>query len=199
MGQWMETIQSAGWMGWLLFVGLYAISCLLFVPGSILTLAAGTVYGFWNGILLVLIGNGVSALLSLWLTRYVLRDRATTYFSRSPKMRALQAAVEKGGWKIVCLSHLSPLMPFSLINYAYGLTNIPAVEFLLATEIGSIPSACIYVYMGTFLGNLAKIGSEIRHPSPLEWLFRGIGLLVTIAITAYISRTASQILKREMR
>src|ERR1700722_8971479 len=133
MGQWMETIQSAGWMGWLLFVGLYAISCLLFVPGSILTLAAGTVYGFWNGILLVLIGNGVSALLSLWLTRYVLRDRATTYFSRSPKMRALQAAVEKGGWKIVCLSHLSPLMPFSLINYAYGLTNIPAVEFLLAT------------------------------------------------------------------
>lgn len=198
MVRWMETIQSAGWIGWLLFIGLYAVSCLLFVPGSVLTLGAGAVYGFWSGIFLVLVGNGAGALLSLLITRYLLRGWATKYFSRSPKMRALQTAVEEEGWKIVCLTHLSPVMPFSVINYAYGLTNISVGEFLLATELGSIPSTCIYVYVGTLLGNLAKIGPEIRHHDLLEWLFQGMGLIVTIAVTIYISRMASQTLKKQM-
>lgn len=198
MVRWMETIQAAGWMGWLLFIGLYAASCVFFVPGSILTLGAGVVYGFWCGIFLVLVGNGVGALLSLLIMRYLLRDWAEKYFARTPKMRALQTAVEKEGWKIVCLTHLSPIMPFSLINCALGLTNISVGEFLLATEIGSIPSTCIYVYLGTFLGSLAKIGSEMRHHSLLEWLFQGTGLIVTIAVTIYISRLASQTLKKQI-
>ena len=168
------------------------------MPGSVLTLGAGVIYGFWGGIFLVLIGNGLGAFISLLITRYLLRNRAAKYFARSPKMRALQTAVEKEGWKIVCLTHLSPIMPFSLINYAYGLTNISAGEFLLATEIGSIPSTCIYVYLGRFLSNLANIGPEIRQHSQLEWLLQGLGLIATIGITIYISRLASQTLKKEL-
>jgi uncharacterized membrane protein YdjX (TVP38/TMEM64 family) len=196
--RWMEAIQAAGWIGWLLFIGLYAGSCLLFVPGSVLTLGAGAIYGFWGGLLLVLAGNGLGAFISLLITRYLLRDWAAKYFTRSPKMRALQTAVEKEGWKIVCLTHLSPIMPFSLINYAYGLTNISVGEFLVATEVGSIPSACIYVYVGSFFGNLAKIGPEIRHHSLLEWVLQGLGLVATIAVTVYISRLASRTLKKQM-
>jgi len=196
--RWMEDTQAAGWIGWLLFVGLYAGSCLVFVPGSVLTLGAGAVYGFWGGIILVLAGNGVGAFISLLITRYLLRGWAAKYFARSQKMRALQTAVEKEGWKIVCLTHLSPIMPFSLINYAYGLTNISAGEFLLATEIGSIPSTCIYVYVGRLLGNLAKIGPEIRQHSLLEWLLQGLGLIATIGVTIYISRLASRTLKKQM-
>ena len=196
--RWLETIQATGWIGWLLFIALYAGSCLVFVPVSVLTLGAGIIYGFWGGILLVLIGNGVSAFISLLITRYLLRDWAAKYFARSPKMRALQTAVEKEGWKIVCLTHLSPIMPFSLINYAYGLTNISAGEFLLATVLGSVPSTCIYVYLGRFLGTLANIGPEIRQHSTLEWLLQGLGLIATIAVTIYISRMASQALKKEI-
>jgi uncharacterized membrane protein YdjX (TVP38/TMEM64 family) len=196
--RWMADIQAAGWSGWLLFIALYAGSCLLFVPGSVLTLGAGAVYGFWGGIILVLIGNGIGAFISLLITRYLLRDWVAKYFARSPKMRALQIAVEKEGWKIVCLTHLSPIMPFSVINYAFGLTNISVGKFLLATEIGSIPSTCIYVYLGRILGNLAKIGPEIRYHSALEWLFQGLGLIATIVVTLYISRIASQTLKKEM-
>src|ERR1700692_1781359 len=190
--RWTESIHAAGWVGWLLFIALYAGSCLLFVPGSVLTLGAGAIYGVWGGLILVLIGNGLGAFISLLITRYLLRNWAAKYFARSPRMHALQTAVEKEGWKMVCLTHLSPVMPFSVINYAYGLTNISVGEFLLATEIGSIPSACIYVYVGILLGNRAKIGSEIRQHSLLEWLFQGLGLIATIAVTIYISRMASQ-------
>jgi len=196
--RWMTDIQSAGWIGWLLFIALYAGSCLVFMPGSILTLGAGAIYGFWEGVVLVLIGNGVGAFLSLLITRYLLKDWAAKYFAKSKKLLALQTAVEKEGWKIVCLTHLSPVMPFSLINYAYGLTNISVTEFLLATEIGSIPSTFIYVYLGTFLGNLAKIGPEIRQHSVLEWLLQGMGVLATIAVTIYVSRVTSQILKQRL-
>ena len=166
--RWLEALQGTGWIGWLLFIGIYAFSCLVFLPGSILTLGAGAIYGFWGGFFLVLAGNGLGALLSVLITRYLLRDWTAKRFTRYPKMRALQTAVEKEGWKIVCLTHLSPVMPFSVINYAYGLTNVSLWEFLLATEIASLPATCIYVYLGTFLGNLAKIGSEVRHHRPLE-------------------------------
>jgi uncharacterized membrane protein YdjX (TVP38/TMEM64 family) len=196
---WMTDIQAAGWIGWLLFIALYAGSCLVFVPGSVLTLGAGAIYGFWGGVILVLIGNGVGAFISLLITRYLLKDWAAKYFARSRRLRALQSAVEKEGWKIVCLTHLSPIMPFSLINYAYGLTNISVGEFLLATEIGSIPATCVYVYLGKFLGSLAKIGPEIRQHTGLEWLFQVLGLIATVGVTIYISRLATQTLKKQLR
>lgn len=194
----MADIQSAGWIGWLPFIGLYIGSCLLFVPGSVLSLGSGAIYGFWEGVVLVLVGNGICAFFSLLISRYLLKDWASKYFARSPKMRALQTAVEKEGWKIVCLTHLSPVMPFSVINYAYGVTNISVCEFLLATELGSVPSTCIYVYLGTLLGNLAKIGPEIRQHGALEWILQGVGLAATLGVTFYISRLAAKTLDKQM-
>jgi uncharacterized membrane protein YdjX (TVP38/TMEM64 family) len=196
---WMGTIQHAGWLGWLLFIGLYAAACLLFIPASFLTLGAGAVYGFWGGTFLVLAGNGLGSLLSLLITRYLLRDWAKKYFDRHPRLRAVEDAVQHDGWRIVCLTRLSPVMPYSLINYSLGLTQISAFKFIAATEIGSIPSTCVYVYLGTLIGNLTKIGPDIRHHRPLEWVFQGVGLLFTIGVTIYITRLASRSLKKRMQ
>ncbi len=195
---WMETIQGAGWVGWLLFVGLYAASCLLFIPGSILTLAAGAVYGFWGGTLLVLIGNGLGALLSLLITRYLLRDWARKKFARHTGLRAMETAVRKDGWTIVCLTRLSPVMPFSLINYSLGLTKLSALKFLLATEVGAVPSICVYVYFGTLIGSLTRIGPDLHQHRALEWVFQGCGLILTILVTIYVTRIASRALKERM-
>jgi uncharacterized membrane protein YdjX (TVP38/TMEM64 family) len=195
----METIQQAGWPGCLLFIGLYAAACLCFVPGSILTLAAGAVYGFWEGTLLVLAGNGLGALLSLLITRYLLRDWAKKQFAKSPKMRAIEEAVAHDGWRIVLLTRLSPVMPYSLINYALGLTRLSATRFFLATIIGAIPSTCVYVYLGTLIGSLTQIGPDLRHHRPLEWIIQGAGLAITIAVTIYVTRAASQSLKKRMK
>jgi uncharacterized membrane protein YdjX (TVP38/TMEM64 family) len=197
--RWMETIQHAGWLGWLLFIGLYALACLLFIPGSVLTLGAGAVYGFWGGTVLVLAGNGLGSLLSLLVTRYLLRDWAKKLFARHAKLRAVEDAVQHDGWRIVCLARLSPVMPYSLINYSLGLTRISALKFLLATEAGAIPSTCVYVYLGTLVGNLTKLGPDLRQHRPLEWIFQGVGLLLTIGITVYVTRMATRSLKKRMK
>jgi uncharacterized membrane protein YdjX (TVP38/TMEM64 family) len=195
---WMQSIQAAGMMGWFLFIVLYALACLLFIPGSILTVSAGAIYGFWGGTLLVLLGNGLGSILCVLVTRYLLRERAQKFFDRNEKMKAMEEAVQKDGWKIVCLTRLSPVMPFSLINYALGLTKISLAKFFLATEAGAIPSTCIYVYLGTLIGNLTKIGPDLRQHRPLQWTIQGVGLVLTIAVTVYVTKVASRSVKRRL-
>jgi uncharacterized membrane protein YdjX (TVP38/TMEM64 family) len=194
----MLAFQDAGWSGWLSFLFFYAVACLFFVPGSVLAFGAGAIYGFWGGILLALLGNGLSALLSLLITRYLLRDWSARFFARNPTMHDLGLAVQKDGWRIVCLSHLSPIMPFSLVNYAFGLTQIPVGEFLPATLLGGLPASCVYVYLGTMVGNLATIGNGLPHRHPLVWVLQGIGLVATTVLTIYLTRRATQALKHRL-
>lgn len=196
--QWMEAIQHAGWVGWFLFIGLYAFACLAFIPGSILTLGAGAVYGFWGGVALVLVGNGLGSVLSLLITRYLFRSWMEKRLGGSKKARAVGKAVEHEGWKIVFLTRLSPIMPFSLINYSLGLTRISALRFFLATELGAVPSSCAYVFIGKLIGNLTRIGPDLRHHRALEWWAWGAGLAVTIAATVYVSVVASRALKKHL-
>lgn len=196
---WMQQIQAAGWAGWIIFILVYAAACLLFIPGSIFTIGAGAVYGFWAGTAIVLVGNGVGSMLCLLVTRYLLRDWARKQFARNPRLKAMEDAVAQDGWRIVCLTRLSPVMPFSLINYSLGLTDISAFKFLFATEVGAIPSTCVYVYIGSLIGNLTRIGPDLRAHRPLTWTLQGIGLALTIAVTVYVTRVASRSLQERLR
>ncbi len=195
---WMQQIQAAGWLGWLMFIALYAACCLFFVPASVLTFAAGAVYGFWGGLLLVLAGNGLGSLLCLLMTRYLFRGWATRLFQRHKKWNAVVNAVQHDGWKIVFLTRLSPVMPFSLINYSLGLTRISAWHFLVATEIGSVPAIGVYVYLGTLMGNLAKIRADLHHHGAWYWVAQGAGVAVAVGVTVYVTRRASKALKKRM-
>ena len=195
---WMQAIQAAGWMGYLMFIVLFAGCCMVFFPASFLTFAAGAVYGFWLGTLLVLVGNGLGSLLCLLLTRYLFRKWASRLFKKSRKLNAVADAVQHDGWKIVFLTRLSPMMPFSLINYALGLTKLSAWRFLLATEVGSIPAIAVYVYLGTLMGNLAKVRTNMRSNGPTHWAIQGTELFVTIVVTVYVTHLASKSLKRRM-
>jgi uncharacterized membrane protein YdjX (TVP38/TMEM64 family) len=196
---WMQIIQASGWIGYLMFVALYAVCCIFFLPASFLTLAAGAVYGFWIGTVLVLAGNGLGSLLCLLVTRYLFRDWAARHFKKRPKLKAVVDAVQHDGWKIILLTRLSPVMPFSLINYALGLTKLSAWRFLLATEVGSMPAIAVYVYLGTLMGNLAKVRTGMHSDGPMHWVLQGTGLLVTIAVTFYIAHLSSKSLKKRMR
>jgi uncharacterized membrane protein YdjX (TVP38/TMEM64 family) len=195
---WMQEIQAAGWAGWFTYLLLYALACLLFVPGSLMSIGAGAIYGFWGGMTLALLGNGLSALLSLLITRYLLREWAARFFARHPTMEDLGNAVQEDGWRIVCLTHLSPIMPFSLVNYAFGLTKISATEFLLATILGGLPASSIYVYLGTLAGNFATLSSDLSQHRPLIWFLRILGLVATIILTVYIARRANQALQKKL-
>jgi len=197
---WMHAIHATGWTGWFIFIGLYAISTLFFVPGSILAFGGGAVYGFWGGLILAVLGNGTSALLSLLITRYLLRNWAERYFAKHPAMGDLEVAVRSDGWKIVCLTHLTPIMPFSLVNYGFGLTRIPVIEFLLATMLGSIPGTCVYVYLGTVVGSLAELNFDLHHHQHhrIEWFLQGVGLTSTIFLAVYIAWRANQAVRKRI-
>jgi len=188
----MHVVQNAGMWGWLMFIGLYALCCLLFIPGSILTISAGAIYGFWFGSALVLIGNGVGSVLCLLITRVFLRDWVKKKINKYPKLRAIEKAVAGDDWRLVFLTRLSPIMPFSLINYSLGLTKISPWRFLLATELGAVPAVAVYVYIGTLMGSLAEIGPDMKAHQPIEWAFQGAGLLVAIGVTIYVTRLATK-------
>lgn len=195
---WMRAIQGAGSLGWFLFIGLYALCCLFFIPGSVLTVAAGAVYGFWAGSALVLAGNGLGAALSLLVTRFLLRDWASRRIAKHPGLKAVKKLVAHDDFKLVFLTHLSPIMPFSLINYTLGLTEISLWRFLLATELGAIPATFVYVYIGMLMGNLARIAPELNRHRPIEWTIQGIGLVLAIAITIYFTQLARRALKHRL-
>ena len=191
---WMRVIQNAGPFGWGLFIGLYALCCLLFVPGSILTISAGAVYGFWGGVALVLAGNGLGSVLCLLVTRFFLRDWIKQKIASNPRLKALEKAVIGDDLKLVFLTRLSPVMPFSLINYSLGLTKISPWRFLLATELGAVPATLVYVYAGTLIGNLAQLRPELKAHGSLEWAVQGAGLILAIGVTIYVTRLASRAL-----
>jgi uncharacterized membrane protein YdjX (TVP38/TMEM64 family) len=199
MVDWMRFIQSVGPLGWFLFIGLYALCCLLFIPASLLTVACGAVYGFWGGSILALTGNGLGSLLSLLITRYLLKDWMRHRLEKNPRLRDVERALAKDDWKLVFLTRLSPIMPFSLINYSLGLSNISPWRFLLATELGAVPAICVYVYVGTLVGNLARIGPELKEHRPLEWTIQGAGLLIVIGVTIYVTRLVNRALKRRLK
>lgn len=90
----IRQIQDTGWIGWLAIIGLYAAACVLMVPGSFLTVACGTVYGFWGGILLVIAGHTLGSMLCLLITRYLLRKWATKKLRHYPKIRAVKNVIQ---------------------------------------------------------------------------------------------------------
>jgi uncharacterized membrane protein YdjX (TVP38/TMEM64 family) len=196
---WMQAIQAAGWEGYLMFIGLYAACCLFFIPASFLTFASGAVYGFWPGLALVLAGNGLGSLLCLMATRYLFRNSASRFFKRHKRWNAVVNAVQHDGWKLVFLTRLSPAMPFSLINYSLGLTKISAWHFLLATELGSVPAIAVYVYLGTVMGNLAKIRADMHNHGVWYWVAQAVGLVIAVAIAIYVTRVAKNSLNKRIK
>ena len=191
----MRYVENCGPWGWLLFIVLYALCCLLFIPGSLLTVAGGVVYGFFGGTLLVLTGNGLGSVLCLLVSRFLLRDWIARRIEGNPRLRSLETAVKSQDFKLVFLTRLSPVMPFSLINYTLGLTKISAWRFFAATELGAVPATVAYVYVGTVIGNLARLGPDIRHHRPVEFLIEGVGVAVAVGVSVYVGVVANRALK----
>jgi uncharacterized membrane protein YdjX (TVP38/TMEM64 family) len=154
-------IQHAGLAGPLVFIALYALATLLFLPGSLLTLAGGALFGPLWGTLINLTGATLGAALAFLVARYLAADwvqgRAAGLLKR------LIQGVEAEGWRFVAFTRLVPLFPFNLLNYALGLTRIPFVAYLLASAACMLPGALAYTWLG-YAGREAVAGAEERLP-----------------------------------
>jgi uncharacterized membrane protein YdjX (TVP38/TMEM64 family) len=192
MEQGMLWIEQSGWVGWIWFIILYTLSCVFFLPGSVLSFGAGAVYGFWSGTLLVSLGSVAGALANFVSTRYLLRGWMARKFSKSRKFQALDHAAAMDGWKLVMLTRISPILPHSLVSCAFGLSRISLVRYLLASWIGFLPISAAYAYGGAVIGRAAKGG---LHQGPWAWAAYTMELAITVLITVWITRFAQKALR----
>ena len=194
----LDWISDMGWIGIFVFAMIYILACVLLVPGAILTLGAGAIYGVVAGSILVSVASTLGATAAFLVGRYFARDLVAQKIEGNPKFRAVDEAVGNEGWKIVGLTRLSPIFPFNLLNYSYGLTRVSLKHYFFASWIGLMPGTVLYVYIGSLAGSLATLGAEGRVRSPWEWALYVIGLMATIAVTVYVTRLAKRALAEKI-
>jgi uncharacterized membrane protein YdjX (TVP38/TMEM64 family) len=187
-------ISGLGPLGYLLFVFLYILACIAFLPGVILTLGAGFIFGVVKGTIAVSVGSILGATCAFLVGRYLARDWVAQRIAGSARFQAVDEAVGREGWKIVLLTRLSPVFPFNLLNYAFGLTSVRLKHYFFASWVGMIPGTIMYVYLGSLAGSLANLGAGERQRGAGEWILYGFGLLATIAVTVFVTRLARKAL-----
>lgn len=191
-------ISGQGIRGALIFALLYVIATVFFIPGSVLTLGAGFVFGVVGGTVIVSIASTIGAFAAFMLGRYVARGWVSQKVSGNRQFGAIDEAVGREGWKIVLLTRLSPVFPFNLLNYSYGLTAIPGAAYVLASWIGMLPGTVMYVYLGSLTAGIATLGTVDPQRGPLQWTLYGVGFVATIAVTIFVTRLAQQALRNAL-
>jgi uncharacterized membrane protein YdjX (TVP38/TMEM64 family) len=194
----LSWINGLGPWGPLAYAALYTLSTVAFIPGSFLTVGAGALFGVLQGSIIASISATLGATAAFLVGRYFARDWLGRRMGASRRFKALDDAVAQEGWKIVLLTRLSPIFPFTLLNYAFGLTRVPLREYVLATWIGMMPGTVMYVYLGSLAGSLVTLDQSKRTRSTTEWVLYGVGLLATLLVTLYVTRLARRALTKQL-
>ena len=195
VGEWLTAFQ--GWVkgfgvwGLALYALVYAVCTVAFVPGSILTLGAGAIFGLAQGFATVLVGASLGATAAFFLARGALRSRIAGMTAGNPRFAALDRAIAKDGGKIVFLVRLAPIFPFNLVNYAFGLTGVRPAAYVLATVTGMIPGGFAYVYLG-YAGAAAAGGVE---GGSTKLLVNVGGAVAALIVTIVVARIATKAIR----
>ena len=189
-----EWVHELGFWGPLAFVLVYAVAVVGLVPGALLTLAGGAIFDLFWGTIYVFIAAVLGSGSAFLVSRYLARGAVERRLGQNERFAALDRAIGEQGLKIVFLLRLSPVFPFSFMNYAMGLTSISFRDYLLAS-LGMLPGTILYVYYGKLVGDVAALASGVapeRDTSYYAWL--GLGLAATVAVTALVTRIARRAL-----
>jgi uncharacterized membrane protein YdjX (TVP38/TMEM64 family) len=194
--QWLRNfndwVGQMGVLGIFIFIGVYAVATVLMAPGSILTIGAGFAFGLWKGFLAVSGGATLGASLSFLVARFIARDKVEAIAKRNDRFRKIDNAIGQEGAKLVFLLRLSPVIPFNLSNYFYGLTGVRFWPYVLASWIGTMPGTLLYVYIGIAgkAAVAAATGGEAMKHGWQYWTFLGVGLVATIIVTIWVTKIA---------
>jgi uncharacterized membrane protein YdjX (TVP38/TMEM64 family) len=190
-----DWVSGNGAVGALLFGLGYIAAVVAFVPGSLLTLAAGTIFGLAPGTAIVFVAATLGASAAFLVSRYLARPLVERRLAGNERFAAIDRAIGQEGRKIVFLLRLSPVFPFNLLNYALGLTEVRFRDYVLAS-VGMLPATLLYVYYGKILGDVARVASGTPIPrGPEYYVLLGIGLAATIVVTALVTRIARRALR----
>jgi len=199
--QWLmnfnDWVGQMGTAGIFIFIGVYALGTVLLAPGSVLTIGAGFAFGLWKGFIAVSAGSTLGAALAFLVARFIARERVVAIAQRNEKFREIDSAIGKQGAKLIFLLRLSPVIPFNLSNYLYGLTGVKFWPYVLASWIGMMPGTFLYVYIGTAgkAAVSAAAGGEAVQRGWQYWTFTGVGLAATIVVTVWVTKIARDALR----
>ena len=192
LDRFVEWVDGLGALGPIVFILGYIGATVAFIPGSVLTLAAGAIFGLGEGVLYVMTGATLGSSVAFLLARYVAREAVEQRIAGNAKFAAVDRAVGREGWKIVVLLRLSPVFPYNLLNYGLGLTKVRFRDYVLAS-IGMLPGSFLYTYSGFLVGDVIRLAGDAGpERGPLYYAVVVIGLLATIAVTAVVTKTARQ-------
>ncbi len=187
-------VDGLGSLGPIVFIAAYAVACVAFVPASLLTLAAGALFGVVKGTIFVLAGATLGAFGAFLIARYVARDWVAQRVQKDVRFAAIDRAIAEQGRKVVFLLRLSPVIPFNVLNYALGLTQVRAIDFLVAS-VGMIPGTLLYVYSGKLASVVVGAAGATTPPRGTAfYVVLGLGLAATAAVTVLVTRVARRAL-----
>jgi uncharacterized membrane protein YdjX (TVP38/TMEM64 family) len=188
-------LDKTGPFGMVIFVVLYVIDAVLLGPAWLFALVAGLAFGLVRGGLLVWASATLGAAAAFLIARYFARHRIERLVKKNEKYEAVDRAITRHGWKVVFLLRISPILPYTLSSYIYGLTAVDFWHYIIASAVGMVPMVAVYVSIGA-AGRQAALAATGRghHQSTVEWIVLSVGLVFTIVAGIIIARAA----KREL-
>jgi uncharacterized membrane protein YdjX (TVP38/TMEM64 family) len=187
-------IKGLGWWAPIVFIAIYNLATITFVPGSLLTLGGGAIFGVFWGSVYVFVAATLGATIAFLIGRYFTHSWVEEVVANQPKFRAISQAVAQAGFKIVLLTRLSPVFPFNLLNYAFGVTQVSLRDYVLGS-VGMIPGTIMYVYLGSLIGDLTQLGTTNPTNGWVNWAIRIVGFTTTVVVTVYVTKLAKQALE----
>lgn len=193
-----ERLRGMGAGGVALFIGVYIVAEIAFVPGSLLTLAAGFAYGPIGGLLVASPASVLAATAAFFMGRTVLRDWVRRQIGRSANARALDRAVGKITFKLILLLRLSPAIPFNILNYALGLSDVTVGRYMIASFVGMLPGTWLYVYLGSLATTAAGLATAGSRGGSLRLALTVSGFVATLLVVVLVTRSARRALDEEL-
>jgi uncharacterized membrane protein YdjX (TVP38/TMEM64 family) len=188
---WLDGL--GGWAG-PLFILMDMVVVVLVLPGFVLTLGAGFMFGVLKGSLYVIIGTTLGATIAFIIARHFLGEKTARFVQAHSKLKVMDTVIKKEGLKIVLLTRLVPFFPFKLSNYFFGLTQVSLHHFIIGVLFGIIPITVNNVYIGSLAADLATLGLCNPSRTGIEWALHGIGFIIAAGSFVWITRIARKAL-----
>lgn len=199
MVDFIRWVKGAGATGGALYALVYVAGTALFFPGLPLTLGAGFIYGALIGTLVVSPASVAGASAAFLIARYLARDWVARRLKKYPQAAAIDRAIARNGFKVVVLLRLQPVIPFNMLNYVLGLTDIRLRDYVLASWIGMLPATILYVYLGSVMGDVTDLLRGRPESGMAGRVLLWGGLVAIVVLVWWLGRVARRALHDEIQ
>ncbi|WP_228015241.1 TVP38/TMEM64 family protein [Synechocystis salina] len=194
----LAKVKNLGWWAPSIYIAVYNLATILLLPGSLLTMKGGCLFGWWWGTIYTTIAAMIGATIAFLIGRHFSRNWVQEKMAKYPKFKLLNAAVKKDGWKIVILTRLSPIFPFNLLNYGFGVTDVSLKDYILGS-FAMIPATIAYTYIGSLATDLTTIGDNLNNQTQIiQWSMRLCGLGATVFLIVYLKQWSDKVFQQSL-